>query len=370
VSVQIDRHLATIGGDAHGNPPGSVGQYYYVAEPVPVHTLKLGTLQPGHHRATWDGLTADGKPVVELQAPDYKEIAKSQVIPEKLLLEMPVDRFRFTVRAGADELAANFERAVGGISASRSVPTFTGAVRDSNGSIVAADRRAWRGRRYSPEWRLEQTLPADPRGHSSNPTHCSDAADDSRNNVYLLSGGGIYKYTADGVPAAWDAREDCISNPYPIRVRNVLGKTLKEGADEDPGKPGFSFGWGGMAIDSQENVYLAERVPKPRILVFKASGEFLRELPVPNGLAATSLRFAIDGMLYVANGRSVVGIDPQNGEVRRDHHCPDLQALGLRAPPALLGVPDRLAGEELVPYLDQFAHHQRLRAGIVDSSWN
>jgi len=44
VTVQIDRHLATIGGDAHGNPPGSVGQYYYVSEPLPVRTLKLACI--------------------------------------------------------------------------------------------------------------------------------------------------------------------------------------------------------------------------------------------------------------------------------------------------------------------------------------
>ena len=317
VTVQVDRHLATIGGDAHGNPPGSVGQYCYIAEPPPVRTLKLGTLQPGHHRASWDGLTADGKPVVELQAPDYKEIAKSQTIPETLLLDVPVDRFRFTVRAGGEEPAANFERAVGGISASRFVPAFTGAVRDANGSIVVADRRAWRGRRYSPEWRLEQTLPADPRGHTSDPIHCSDAAVDSRNNVYLLCAPGIYKFTPDGAPAAWDAREDYISNPYPIQVRNVLGKVLDEKTDKDPGKPGFSFGWGGIAIDTQDNVYLAERAPRPRILVFDPSGAFVREVPSPGAQPPTLLRFGTDGTLYVATGRGVAGIDPENGEVRR-----------------------------------------------------
>ena len=57
---------------------------------------------------------------------------------------------------------------------------FMGAIRDSKGDILFADRGAWRGRRYSPDWKLAETYPNASLGQSSDPVECFDVAVDSK----------------------------------------------------------------------------------------------------------------------------------------------------------------------------------------------
>ncbi|HUW33135.1 MAG TPA: hypothetical protein VM223_16120, partial [Planctomycetota bacterium] len=333
VAVVIERHLATIGGDAHGDPPGNVGQYHYVAEPLPVRTLALGRLAAGHHTAVWDGLTADRKPVTETQVYPYKQLAREQKAPEKLMVDVPANHFRVTVRAGGEELAANFERAAGRILASREIPNFTGAVFDSGGNILVAALKDWRGRRYTPHWRFDQEFPADPRGHSSNPIHCYDAAVDSKDNLYLASNPGVYRYDAGGNPKEFDCRADYIIAQYPIRTRNMLGFHFNK--DQGTGttsillgtgrveyniaekvkEPGFVYEWGGLAIDADDNIYVGEADPQQRILVFAPSGEFQRSIPVPEGRKPRFLRVAGAGRLWIATDRETFIVDRNSGEL-------------------------------------------------------
>ena len=224
VSVLVARHLA---GDVQW-------QSEYIAEPFPVREFKLGKLQPGRHEIVWDGLTADGKPVTETQVLSSGELKnlKERPAPDALMKEVPVDLFRITVTAGKETASVNFRRLAGPIDPNRSAGWFIGAVLDSRGNIVAAERPSWRGRRFSLAWRLEQTYPAMSHGHSSDPVECYDAAVDSKDNVYMITANGIYKYSTDGSPAAWEDGADYLKFPYPISTKNLLGVRLDPNAKE------------------------------------------------------------------------------------------------------------------------------------------
>jgi len=332
VTVEIARHLATIGGDAHGTPAGNVGQYYYVAEPKQVRTIRLGRLARGEHRATWDGLDDRGEPVVESQVYPWRELASMDEKPDPmppLQRAAPVERFRIIVRCGAEELAANFERAGQTVRANHRLGPFQNAVSDPQGRFLVADRRKWRGHAFSPSWRLELTFPRQPRGHISNPVHCRDVQIDRRGNVYLRAASGIYRYDPEGRPAAWEADEPYIFQPYPIGIRNVLGVTFREdGKGEEKirgrtvsaadyvGKPGFSYGFGGFAIDEHDEVYLFQNRPAAEIQVFDIAGRHRRTLPVPPGLGNSESMRATPYGLWVAGQNRLVRLDPRTGDVQ------------------------------------------------------
>jgi len=330
VSVLVARHLA---GDVQW-------QSEYIAEPFPVREFKLGKLQPGRHEIVWDGLTADGKPVTETQVLSSGELKnlKERPAPDALTKEVPVDLFRITVAAGKETAWANFRRLAGPIDPNRSAGWFIGAVLDSRGNIVAAERPSWRGRRFSPAWRLEQTYPAMSHGHSSDPVECYDAAVDSKDNVYMIAANGIYKYSTDGSPAAWEDGADYLKFPYPISTKNLLGVRLdpnakerkrytfgpggggagsKEYGPEDVKNPGFAFRWGPMAIDSKDFIYFAELDPQREIHVFEPSGKYVRSFPIPEGREVFAMRFGTDGTLWANCDAVVLGLDPQTGAVAK-----------------------------------------------------
>ncbi len=351
VAVRIERHLATIGGDAHGFPPSDMGQYYYVAEPLPVREFRLGRLGAGAHELTWDGLDAEGRPVVERQAYPWKELADEQELPDgPLHRDVPVHRFRATVLVDGEEVAAaNFERAAERVHASGMLPwAFRGAVAARNGGFYVADRRGWRGRRVSEQWRLERTYPTDPRGHSSDPAHPEDIQLDSAGRVYLMTGGGVFRYGADGHPAAWEADEPYTVAPYPISTRNVLGVRLQ--ADGEPVqrvrlgagrqqeidaadhavRPGFAYHWGGLAIDAADHVYLGQTQPHPEIQVFAPDGSHVRTLALKEDVHPSWLRIDRRGGLWVAGRGSIRRLNRQTGavEVETDIHAERLHLGG------------------------------------------
>ena len=336
VTVLIARHL----------PDELQMQSEYIAEPFPVRTLKLGKLAAGPHEAVWDGLNDKGQPVTEtrlLSAQELKALKEKEPDSTRTTREVPVDLFRVTAKAGggrslATEPAVNFLRHNGIVPAGIVMRGFMGAVLDSKGNALVADRGAWRGRRYSPTWRLEQTYPATSVGHSSDPVECCDAMVDSKDNLYLTNSGGIYKFGPDGNPTGWGADAPYINYPYPSDFRSVLGLRLdpnKKGkqrftfgpggggagsreidTDEAIKTPGFAYQWGGAAIDSKDNVYLAMNNPSREIQVFDATGKFLRKMPMADNAELLAMRFGKDGTLWVCSG-SLLGLDPDTGAVRK-----------------------------------------------------
>ena len=223
------------------------------------------------------------------------------------------------------------------VAQSRVFPSFMGAVRDSHGLILAADRGAWRGRRYSRNWLLQETYPKASVGQSSDPVDTFDAAVDSHDNLFLMTPNGVYRYTPDGNPAPWAADSEYINYPYPSVVRNLLGARLDPNAKgkkdyvfgpggggghrywntaETIDKPGFAFQWGGLAIDSKDNIYVGMIDPKLQIEVFDNSGKYERTLQTPAGSDPRSMRFGKDGALWVQGDR-LARLDPDTGAVQR-----------------------------------------------------
>ncbi|MFO8012146.1 MAG: NEW3 domain-containing protein [Phycisphaerae bacterium] len=337
VTVRIDRHKATVGGDAHGSPPGNVGQYYYVADPWFVRWLRPGRLEAGAHPIRWDGLDADGRPVVETQVLPWKQVRDADEAPQRLTRDVPVHRFRVTVTAGEDRAAANVYRAADPVLASRKTLTFTGAVRDPDGRYLVTDRRNWTAVRFSPTWRRETTYPELGGGHSTKPVNARDVAVDSKGNVYVRGGAGVYTFTPDGRGAPWDADEDYINYPYPSNVRNVLGVQLKPDKtkyvfgpgggghhktwepEETVTQPGFAYEWGrSLAIDADDRLYLPQMKPTAEIQVFEPTGRHLRTLPLPDGARVQAVRFTPDGGLWVATERQgLLRLDPEDGHVTK-----------------------------------------------------
>lgn len=207
----------------------------------------------------------------------------------------------------------------------RRVPSFLGASRDRAGNWLVADRGAWRGRRYSPDWQLEQTFPKASMGHSSDPVECFDAVTDARDRLYLATVNGVYRFGPDGNPAPWEAADDYLKCPYPSEVRNLLGVRLDTAAmgkkryvfgpggggagskDYEAaaviGTPGFGFRWGAVAVDAQGTVFVARAAPNPEIQVFDETGHFLRRLPLPPATETLAMRCGSDGVLWLATGR-------------------------------------------------------------------
>ncbi len=337
VTVRIDRHKATVGGDAHGSPPGNVGQYYYVADPWFVRWLRPGRLDAGDHEIRWDGLDADGRPVLETQVLPWKEVRDAEEAPDRLTRDVPVHRFRVTVTAGEDRAAANLYRAADPVLASREALTFTGAVRGPDGHFLVTDRRNWTAVRFSPTWRRETTYPALGGGHSTKPVNAQDVAADSRGIVFVRGGAGVYKFTPDGRGAPWEADADYINYPYPSSVRNVLGVQLKPDETKyvfgpgggghhktwDPEKtvtqPGFAYEWGrSLAVDADDHLYLPQMKPSAEIQVYAPTGRHLRTLPLPDGARVQAMRFTPDGALWVATERQgLLRLDAANGDVIR-----------------------------------------------------
>ena len=233
-------------------------------------------------------------------------------------------------------VVAHFYAAGEVLYAHRAIPgVIIGAIRDSKGNLLLADRGAWRGRRYSPAWKLEVTYPTASLGQSSDPVECFDVAVDSHDEVYLATSGGLYKYQANGDPAPYAADEDYIKYPYPGVTRNLLGIKLDPSVQGTkryvfgPGgsgagskdydaqqmvkQPGFSFQWGGVAIDAQDNIYLARLNPDPEIQVFNHAGNFLRKLPVPQGMQPLSMRFGTNGALWLGCSSSLLRVHPLTG---------------------------------------------------------
>ena len=330
VTVQVARHLAR-------SSQFEQWQYEYLPEPYPVRRLSLGKLAAGTHTATWDGLNEKGEPVAETCV---RAIGQNEPFdPAKLTEQVPVDTFRVTVQAGKESLAANIKWLRGFVPASRALPHyFLGSVRDSHGNIVVTDRAAWRGMRYSPSWRPMNPYPDSPQGHGSSPVECYDAAADGQGNVYIMAPPGLYKFDANGAPAAWSADDDCINYPYPSSVRNVLGWRLDANAKgkreytfgpggggarkywdsaEQIGKPGFAFQWGGMAVDAAGSVYLARLAPDVQVWVFAPSGKFSRPVPVPPGVKPVSLRFGVDGALWMGGEGPLARVNAQTGAVEK-----------------------------------------------------
>lgn len=334
VNLRIERHLAGLGQDAH-QPVGRVGQYYYVPEPWPVREIELGRLGAGDHEYLWDGMDEEGNPVFETNVLWYREVRKMEEIPDPPIHDEQVNRFRITVSAGRGETAGNFHRVSTPILASRTVRTFEGAALDSEGNFIIANRRAWRGRRYSPNWRLDLTYPVNPRGHSTPPIHVYDVAVDSENYVYLLGGPGLDRYDPDGYPASWEADEDYIIRVWPIEgVRYRLGVELdpdEEGSytynvtadrrrtvdiQEALRRPAFAGSWGGVTIDADDLIYLGETSPSQEIHVFDRSGKFLRNISLPEGLRPETLAIDPEGRLWVADGSRIFRMNRHTGEVQ------------------------------------------------------
>jgi len=321
IHVRVGRHLA-MAKDFQG---------IYIAEPFAVRDWKLGRLKAGTHTLNWDGLDAQGQPVVQrvnLSAPEIRALKDPHPRPEQLTRPVPVNLFQIEVRAGSDQTFSNFERLNGTASTDRNTLEFAGAVRDKEGRAVVADFRAWRGRRLSPDGKLVQTIPSDASGQSSDPAETYAAAVDSHDNAYFMNVNGLYKFGPAGNAVGWDSAEDYINNPYPSNVRNVLGLRLDPNAKGPKesgygparetaqfiGKPGFAFRWGGMAIDEHDNVYLGETAPTPRIQVFAPSGKFLKMLPLPEGQPQL-IRATGTGKLWVATGHTLFLLDEQSGAV-------------------------------------------------------
>ncbi len=220
---------------------------------------------------------------------------------------------------------------------SRLIPYFHGTIRDSHGNYLVSDRMAWRGRRYSPTWVLEETYPKGSLGQASDPAECYDGAVDSKDNFYVMTRGGIYKFGPDGNPAIWTGNADYLKCPYPSTYKNLLGVRLDINikgkkryvfgpggggagskdydAEEMMKQPGFAANWGGVAIDKQDNIYLSRIDPTPEIQVFDSTGKYLRTLPVPKGIRPEFLRFGKEGGLWVGGNCPLTRINPQTGDV-------------------------------------------------------
>jgi hypothetical protein len=220
---------------------------------------------------------------------------------------------------------------------SRLIPYFHGTIRDSHGNYLVSDRMAWRGRRYSPTWVLEETYPKGSLGQASDPAECYDGAVDSKDNFYIMTRGGIYKFGPDGNPAVWTDNADYLKCPYPSTFKNLLGVRMDMNvkgkkryvfgpggggagskdydAEEMVKQPGFAANWGGITIDKQDNIYLSRIDPTPEIQVFNSTGKYLRTLPVPKGIRPEFLRFGKEGGLWVGGNCPLTRINAQTGDV-------------------------------------------------------
>ncbi|MEI6519367.1 MAG: hypothetical protein WCO98_04925 [bacterium] len=222
---------------------------------------------------------------------------------------------------------------------SRLIPYFHGTVRDSHGNYLVSDRMAWRGRRYSPTWVLEETYPKGSLGQASDPAECYDGAVDSKDNFYVMTRNGAYKFGPDGNPAVWTDNADYLKCPYPSTYKNLLGVRMDMSvkgkkhyvfgpggggagskdydAEEMVKQPGFAANWGGVAIDNKDNIYLGRTEPTPEIQVFDSTGKYLRTLPVPKRVRPEFLRFGKDGGLWVGGNCPLTRINAQTGDVEK-----------------------------------------------------
>lgn len=331
VTVTVKRHL----------PAMRQWQGAYLAEPAPVRVWALGTLAPGAHTVTWDGLDAHGQAITYNYNVPNAELRKLTPPPTaaQLTKPMPVNLLQVCVSAGRDTEVVNFLRAAGAVDASRRCAPFIGAVRDVQGNAVVAARFAWRGRRYTPAWALDATFPGTSTGHSSDPVETYDCAVDGAGRVYMATRNGVYKFAADGAPLAWEANADYINYPYPSAVRSVLGVRLDPNAQGKkdyvfgPGgggahkfwdtagmieQPGFAFDWAGLAVDQAGTIYAGRAAKHNDIQVFASSGQYLRTLPLPAGAYPQALRLGVDGALWECDDYHLLRLDVQTGAVTRD----------------------------------------------------
>ena len=89
-------------------------------------------------------------------------------------------------------------------------------------------------------------------------------------------------------------------------------------AQEAVKQPGFSFQWGGAAIDKNDNIFLARLNPTSEIQVFDPKGKFLRKLALKDNLQPYSMRFGIDGALWLGCVNNLLRIDPLTGNEEKN----------------------------------------------------
>jgi hypothetical protein len=301
----------------------------------------MGGLAAGPQSIAWDGLNEFGKPVTEtrilypLEAA-YRPKPDAPFDPRKLTEEEPLSLFRVTVRAGQDALAANFRHERGPVLASRELPTWLGGglvLRD--GKFLAADWPNWRGRRYSALWALEETFPHDAPGAGAAPAEIYDTAVDSRGNAYFLNATAIYRFGPTGMPVPFPEIDPVLQALAPAGSRHALGGKIDPNG-KDPVEiaasgaaqrfaradllehPGVASRFGGMTIDSGDNMYLSRTEPDAQIFVFSTTGKHLRTLKLPKPVRPQSIAVGRSGTLWVVGEDApLVRIDAATGAIRR-----------------------------------------------------
>lgn len=306
----------------------------FVGETLVVRTLPMQHLKPGTHTLTWDGLAADGK-AITVFAVAPSEVGKPAPVPA--VREFPVNRFLITVRAGAERAGAeragaeqqsrSFVRIVDWYDPNRTIDTFCASDWAPDGSLVLADRPSWRGRRYTENWKLVNTIPSLTLGHESDPVECFGAQVDGKGNIYLLNSGGIYRYGPNHLPLEFSSREPQITFPYPQPVANRLGMRLdmSRGVYQRPsgdgqnvtvdtkallGKPGFTDGrFNCFAVADDGTSILGSREPITKMWAFDSNGNYLREVTL---LAPPSAATFGNGRFYVACENGIAMLDPKD----------------------------------------------------------
>ena len=341
VVVRIDRHQNRM---IAWNGP-------YLVDTYPVRTLDAGKLPAGRHTITWDGLTADGKPVTAEYNRDAGEVFREQVTdPAKLVQEEVIHLFKITVASGNDQQCVNYLRRVDAADSNLSTRASGGSAADGEGRPVFSSGGL--GIRFSLTWAEESVcLNA---GQSATPGDAFDCAVDHKGDVYLATSNGVHRFSRAGPAVSWTGDQDYLNYPYPSDFKQLLGVRLDTNArgkkkqyvlgpggnghykywdtDEMLGKPGFSLRWNGVALDRDDNVYVSSETPA-NIQVFTNAGDYLRTIILPGAAVPRVMRVGTDGTLWVVSSAGVYGLDPNTGAVRKhlegnDYHYIFIDAAG------------------------------------------
>ncbi len=308
-----------------------------VPEPRAVRTLTLGPLPAGRHDVVWDGLGADGRPVLQKFLKRRSQL-QDRVLAEgwipksdDLIGEKLVDLLQIRVASGGQSAATNFLRLEGPVPDSRTVPAgFDCAVSDGEGGCYVASFQKWRAWRFDPLSGVAAQYPAFPQTWNGNVPVEAKQVSAKNGFVYVMSqGNALLRFHPDGSEAPWEAKADfvrgarlgiTVSKPKP-GAKNRLdlgGRTMEYDATEAAGiasRPGFAFSWGGADADEGQ-IYVVRDSPAQELQIFDLKGNYLRSLPLPPD-SYRGVRCDGRGRLWLIGPRGPKLFDPRTGSLLR-----------------------------------------------------
>ena len=312
VTVEIRRHLSSYGSF----------KWPWLQEPFLVRAFPLGQLPAGPHTLDWDGMDEKGQPVsVVRNSASPLGNSPKPTRTEQLVETVPVNYLQVVVKAGNEQLKANFERSVGILQPNRMSLPFRMGTLDKEGHFLIADFPAWSVYRYTPDFvqELDRVWPKDNSYLGGDPGECSRVHVDSQGHILIGNVLGVYRYNPDGYGAPWTHPADYIPN-FPNGI--ILGNKTPDVSKYS--HPGFANGFAGFTVDEKDNIYLVGQTPPTSFIeVFGPDGSFLRKLPVPAGKNAGEIAWAGNNTLAVALNGSLVLLDATTGAVKKSiPDCP------------------------------------------------